>query len=69
MKRRKDSPHIWVVEMLNDTYATVKPAWEPTVGVALDRDIARNRLMQWRERNPCDKFRLTKYSAEQKERT
>jgi len=50
--------HIWVVEM------NVHGKWQPTVGVALSRDSAREELREWRENNPCDRFRVVKYVRE-----
>ena len=51
--------HLWVVELLTDDTDVCR--WEPTVGVALDREAGRLELAKWRGRNPGSKFRLRKY--------
>jgi hypothetical protein len=53
---------VWIVEMLGAL------DWHATVGVALSRDEARERLVEWRRGNPTDDFRLTRYVPKAKER-
>ena len=48
---------VWIVEMKNP----INNQWGPTVGIGLDRDDARQRLAEWKTRNPWDKFRVRKY--------
>lgn len=57
-----DRSYLWVVEMRE------RGAWLPTVGVQLCRSDARRELMEWRESNPGDVYRLTRY-ARVKERS
>lgn len=47
---------VWIVEMLCES------EWVPTVGVAMNRVDGREVLSYWREKNPRDRFRLTRYS-------
>jgi hypothetical protein len=49
---------LWVVEMLVDD-----DRWEPTVGVGLSREQARQECHRWMEENPADKFRVREYVA------
>lgn len=55
--------YLWVVEMLCETKRG-KWEWQPTVGVALTRDDAREELSVWRTRNHGSRFRLRRYRAE-----
>lgn len=48
---------LWVVELF------VYGRWEPTIGVRLTRDEAREEMQSWRRRNPTDRFRLRRYTA------
>lgn len=48
---------LWVVEMWNEP----RQRWEPTVGVKLTRDGAREELARWQRNNPSDRFRLWPY--------
>ena len=48
---------IWVVEMWNYE----RERWEPTVGVGLTRDCARQEIVLWRGNNPSNRFRLKSY--------
>ncbi len=57
MRRRS---HVWIVEMENDGL------WEPTIGAALSRDNAGLVIADWREMNPDDSFRITKYVRHEK---
>lgn len=51
----KRQPCVYLVEMrINDK-------WEPTVGATLTRNKAREELREWRNANPSDKFRVSKY--------
>lgn len=52
---------VWIVEMMNAKRRT----WEPTTGCALSRHDSRLELSLWREANPCDRFRLRRYSVSQ----
>ena len=54
---------VWIVEASWDQYLP-KPAWHPTVGIALTRKDARKALTEWRQRNPDDRFRLRRYVAQ-----
>lgn len=51
------SERIWVVEM------RLGSRWEPTVGVALNREDGRAVLAHWREAGPDDEYRLVRYEA------
>lgn len=53
---------VWIIEMLNTSYRTVAPRFEPTVGAALTKKDAREILIDWKAKNPVDKFRLKRYS-------
>lgn len=48
---------VWIIEM----YFGYGEKWRPTVGCATSRVNARKELKRWRERNPSDKFRMSKY--------
>jgi hypothetical protein len=48
---------LWVVEM------AVGKEWEPTTDASFRRYEAELRLVEWRERNPDDTFRVWKYEA------
>lgn len=48
--------YLWVVEML------IRNRWEPTVDVSFSRDAARERILEWREDNPDDRFRIRYYA-------
>lgn len=52
---------IWVVEMLIGSKGG--HVWEPTVGCGITRSQGREELVQWREDNPADRFRLREYRA------
>lgn len=55
---RKPKTHaVWIVEMMQDN-----KKWYPTVGCRLNKDDGRNELEGWKQRNPCDKFRLRRYA-------
>lgn len=56
-----DSAHVWIVEMMQDN-----KTWHPTVGCRLNKDDGRNELEGWKQRNPCDKFRLARYAPNEK---
>lgn len=47
---------LWVVEM-----EVADGRWEPTVGVGVTREQAREECMRWRENNPADNFRVKEY--------
>ena len=47
---------VWIVEMKGNGVS-----WTPCVGVALNRDDARAVLLEWKKRNPSDRFRLAQY--------
>ena len=49
---------VWLVEMWNQN----KDRWEPTVGVALDRDGARTEQGFWRRGFRDDRFRIRSYA-------
>ena len=53
-----EKKYVWVVEMED-----MPNRWMPTVGCALNRAEGRIELSLWNLRNPMDKFRLRKYSA------
>lgn len=46
---------IWIVEMWDGD------GWAPTVGCKLCRAEGRYELLDWRKRNPDDRFRLIRY--------
>ena len=46
---------IWLIEM----YENGK--WMPTVGAYLTRAAAREGLVEWKENNPTDFFRIRRY--------
>lgn len=48
---------VWVVEALWEEGG----GWHPTVGVKLTKDDAKREKREWKKRNPCDKFRVSKY--------
>ena len=48
-------PHLWVVEMME------RGKWAPTCGVGFSRADGRRVLWIWRDDNPNDTFRLTRY--------
>ena len=48
---------IWVVEMFN----RYVQRWQPTVGVGLTREDARQEQALWATKNPYDKFRVHCY--------
>jgi len=48
---------IWVVEM----YCNGR--WWPTVGAGITREEAREEMSTWKEKNPCNRFRVRKYEA------
>lgn len=50
---------LWIVEASWD-----KGPWHPTLGVALTRQDGRAELAGWKQHNPDDQFRLTKYVRE-----
>ena len=52
---------IWVVEVLHDSASYL--GWRATVGVGLTREEARKEMVVWKRRNPCDRFRLCRYSS------
>lgn len=53
---------IWVVEIATAIKNNkVVLFWSPTVGAALNRADGREKLKDWRTRNPCDRFRLVRY--------
>ena len=54
--------YLWVVEMFDD--GARRPAWEPTLGVGLDRQQARSEMAELKYRNPNDRFRLCRYVRE-----
>jgi len=56
--KRKDTRHLWVVEMLEPF-----GKWHQTTGAGINRENGRWKLREWRRRNPDDKFRLRKYEA------
>lgn len=51
------SAHVWIVEMMHDN-----KTWHPTVGCRLSKADGRTELAAWKQRNPCDRFRLTRYA-------
>jgi hypothetical protein len=55
---------LWVVEMWNDQYKTLRPRWESTVGVALTKADGIREMREWRNRNNWNygKFRLVRYA-------
>ena len=57
--------HVWIIEML---FELTKGGshWFPTVGCGIDREQAKSELKTWKRRNPCDKFRIRKYTSESK---
>lgn len=58
------SPYVWIVEILHSDFE--HKDWRPTVGCRLDKRLARAELKDWKRRNPCDRFRLTRYTANDK---
>jgi len=55
------SPYVWIVEIIHTVFE--HKSWRPTVGCGLDKRDARKELADWKRRNPCDRFRLTRYTA------
>lgn len=55
------SAHVWVVEMRLDN-----GTWRPTVGCRLSKADGRMEMADWKQRNPCDRFRLTRYAPNDK---
>jgi hypothetical protein len=51
-------PYVWIVEML---ICDLPDKWSPTVEAALSRDEAKQKMKEWREQNPEDKFRVARY--------
>ena len=49
---------LWVVEI---RFADDDNGWQPTCGVALSRDDARQAMAEWQQRNPEDRFRVREY--------
>lgn len=53
---------IWIIEMWEDEeYTTVRPRWGTTGGAALTKNEGLEELRDWKQRNPCTKFRLRCY--------
>jgi len=50
--------YVWVIESWRAKFPT---GWEPCGATALSRRAAREDLATWKDNNPEDKFRLTKY--------
>jgi hypothetical protein len=50
--------YVWVIESWRAQYPT---GWESCGATALSRKAAKEELASWKENNPEDKFRLTKY--------
>lgn len=56
--------HVWVVEMWSEhIWDNVNPRWEPCSDCSLDKSTGLTLLKKWRNRNPDDKFRLSKYCS------
>jgi hypothetical protein len=53
--------HVWVVEVSWEVRGRFGP-WRPVVGIGLDRTQGRQRMREWKQRNPHDRFRLRKYA-------
>jgi hypothetical protein len=53
--------YVWVVEMLDNGKCY------PCAGIGIDKDQGKDALRDWKNRNPHDKFRLTKYVPEKEE--
>ncbi len=53
--------HVWIVEGSYELRGQFGP-WHPTVGVALTRVDGRHTVRNWKRLNPCDRFRLRKYT-------
>ena len=51
---------LWVIEI----WIAENDQWEPTVGVGLTREVAREEIKQWRTDNPSDQFRIVSYIRE-----
>lgn len=49
--------YLWIVEM----WVPENGQWEATVGAKISRNFGREELVEWKQNNPCDKFRLVKY--------
>lgn len=49
--------HVWVIEML------VGDSWKPCADCSLSKRDAEgyNKLQQWQENNPADRFRIVRY--------
>ena len=63
----KKPNHVWVVEMLDEhIWGNLSPKWEPCDDCSLDKLTGLASLAIWRNRNPDDKFRLSKYCFSQK---
>ena len=54
--------HVWVIELLDFTYP--EKGWSPCAACGIDRQQARLIQKQWKERNPDDRFRITKYVSD-----
>lgn len=57
---REDKRHrVWLVEI---NFSHTGGKWEPTVGVGLTRDAARQTMQQeWKYKNPTCRFRIRPY--------
>ena len=57
--KRKQPPHVWVVEMWND--ARYSPKWEPCRDGKINKSAALESAADWRQQNSGTKFRIAKY--------